>query len=90
MQRSIQKSLSSYSASWNEWNGEEDKPQDQESRRDLSRSSRAVNLMVPSVDQDMNQSISKTEALDHQLIYLPFNRKEKYLLFFQQWLEVLK
>ena len=44
-------------AEWNEWNGEEDKPQDQESLEEIFHDpAEQSTLLVPSVDQDMNQS----------------------------------
>ena len=44
-------------AEWNEWNGEEDKPQDQESPEEIFHDpAKHSTLLVPSVDQDVNQS----------------------------------
>ena len=44
-------------AEWNEWNGEEDKPQDQESPEEIFHDpAEQSTLLVPSVDQDVNQS----------------------------------
>ena len=44
-------------AEWDEWNGEEDKPQDQESPEEIFHDpAEQSTLLVPSVDQDMNQS----------------------------------
>ena len=44
-------------AEWNEWNGEEDKPQDQESLEEIFHDpAEQSTLLVPSVDQDMNQT----------------------------------
>ena len=44
-------------AEWNEWNGEEDKPQDQESQEGIFHDPAEQSAsLVPSVDQDMNQS----------------------------------
>ena len=42
---------------WNEWNGEDDKPQDQDSPEEIFHDpAEQSTLLVPSVDQDMNQS----------------------------------
>ena len=44
-------------AEWNEWNGEDDKPQDQDSAEEIFHDpAEQSTLLVPSVNQDMNQS----------------------------------
>ena len=51
-------------AEWNEWNGEEDKPQDHESLEEIFHDpAEQSTLLVPSVDQDVNQSNLQERSL---------------------------
>ena len=51
-------------AEWNEWNGEDDKPQDQESPEEIFHDpAEQSTLLVPSLDQDVNQSNIQDRSL---------------------------
>ena len=51
-------------AEWNEWNAEEDKPQDHESLEEIFHDpAEQSTLLVPSVDQDVNQSNLQEKSL---------------------------
>ena len=54
-------------AEWKKWNGEEDKPQDHESLEEIFHDpAEQSTLLVPSVDQRVNQSNLQERSLDHR------------------------
>ena len=65
-------------AEWNEWNGEEDKPQDQESPEEIFLDpAEQSTLLVPSVDQDMNQSNIQDRGLRSLIDLSPIQQQRE-------------
>ena len=51
-------------AEWDEWNGEEDKPQDQESQEEIFHDpAEQSTIFVPSADEAVNQSMLQVRSL---------------------------